>query len=137
MRAAAVGSENQVPLEVRHVVEWNGRERLEEHTAAFRAHFVLETPTHNDGIAGSEPAGLALDRDGGVSFKDDHYLLAGVVRVTGNACSGLVGDTAEKYLIASDRLQRDPRKEGVRLYLVPAPERVRAVAHGASYGVVR
>jgi hypothetical protein len=102
--AAVLRPKNKVPLDVGNVVEWNGRERLEEGATALRAHFVLETPADNDRVAGPEPAGLALDRDRGISFEEHHHLLAGLVRVCGDACAGLIGDAAQEHLVAADRL---------------------------------
>jgi hypothetical protein len=101
---AAVRAEHEVAFGVRDVIEWHGRERLEELDAALRAQLVLDPAVDDGDVAGAESARLVADRHRHLAVDDRHQLLRLRMGVSGDVLPRLVAHAAEQHLLAADRV---------------------------------
>ena len=76
--------------------------------------------THD--VAAAELARLVADRHRQRALENDHHLLGVLVAVALHRRARLVGDTAEKDLVAPDRVQVDRGEDPPRLDAVPRAE---------------
>src|SRR5207247_7759110 len=88
--AAAVRTDDEIAVAIRHVVERHRRQRLEEGHAVLREEAVPDSAVDHDHVARLYVPGLALDCHRHLAVDDRHHLLGVLVAVVRYLLAGLV-----------------------------------------------